>query len=111
MKKELIKAYTLKNAIAHDGKAMQGPVISSLFNEGLKRSEMSKYGKIISEIIKEINSLSLDEQKKQFEEVKDIVSERETREGLEELPDVSKKGVIMRFRPAPSGPLHVGHII
>ena len=40
-----------------------------------------------------------------------MVSEREVREGLEELPDVSKKGVIMRFRPAPSGPLHIGNII
>jgi glutamyl-tRNA synthetase len=105
-----IRAYALKNALAHEGKAMQGPVISSLFNEGLDRKEMGKYGKKISEIIMEVNALPLAQQEKEFEKVKNDVSEREQREGLEELPN-SEKGVIMRFRPAPSGPLHVGHLI
>ena len=36
------RAYALKNAIAHEGKAMQGPVISSLFIEGLKKDEIGK---------------------------------------------------------------------
>ena len=105
-----IRAYALKNAIAHDGTAMQGPVISSLFIEGLKREEVGKYAKKISEIIFEVNSCSLEEQKKEFEKLEKEVSERETQEGLDELPD-SEKGVTMRFRPAPSGPLHLGHII
>jgi glutamyl-tRNA synthetase len=105
-----IRAYALKNALAHDGTAMQGPVISSLFVEGLKREEVGKYAKKISEIIFEVNSCSLEEQKKEFEKLEKEVSERETHEGLDELPD-SEKGVTMRFRPAPSGPLHLGHII
>ncbi len=104
------RAYALKNALAHEGKAMQGPVISSLFIEGLKKDEVGKYAKKISEIIREINSLTPEQQKKEFEKLEDEVSERETHEGLDELPD-SEKGVTMRFRPAPSGPLHLGHII
>ena len=104
------KAYALKNALAHEGKSMQGPVISSLFNEGLKKEDMGKYGKKISEIIAEVNSLSFEQQKKEFEKFQDKVSERESREGLEELPN-PEKGVVMRFRPSPSGPLHIGHII
>ncbi len=104
------RAYALKNALAHEGKAMQGPVISSLFNEGLKKSDVGKYAKKISEIIMEVNSLSQEEKEKQFKKLEKEVSERQEREGLEELPD-SGKGVVMRFRPAPSGPLHIGHII
>jgi glutamyl-tRNA synthetase len=103
------RAYALKNAIAHDGKANQGSVISSLFHEGLKKDEVSKYIKIISKIVSEVNSLGLKEQEKEFENLQDKVSERKGREGLQELPNVGKKGVMMRFAPSPSGPLHIGH--
>jgi len=106
-----IKAYALKNALAHEGVAMQSPVISSLFNEGLKPGEVGKYAKKISEIILEVNSLSSEEQEKEFAKLEKKVHEREVREGLPEIPNVPKTGVVMRFRPAPSGPLHVGHII
>ena len=104
------RAYALKNALSHEGKATQGPVISALFNEGLKKTEVKKYVKKISKIINEINSLSIEEQKKEFEKLKDAVSKREVREGLPELPNVKKSGVIMRFSPSPSGRLHIGHI-
>lgn len=106
---EKARAYALKNALAHDGKAQVGAVISPLFIEGLKKDEVSKYAKEISKIVSEVNSLSLGEQQKEFEKLDFIVSERKGREGLEELPNVGKKGVIMRFAPSPSGPLHIGH--
>ena len=109
--REKIKAYALKNALHYNGKANQGAVISALFNEGLKKDEIKDYVKVISEIIKEVNSMTLEEQEKEFKKLADIVSEREIREGLSELPNVPKTGVVMRFRPAPSGPLHIGHII
>ncbi len=104
-------AYALKNAIHYKGKANQGAVISALFNEGLKKEDVKKYVKKISEIVNSVNKLSLVEQEKEYENFKEEVSQRETREGLEELPNVSKKGVVMRFRPAPSGPLHIGNMI
>jgi len=43
-----VRAYALKNAVAYGGKAMQGAVISALFNEGLKKNEVGKYVKKIS---------------------------------------------------------------
>ncbi|HPD81742.1 MAG TPA: glutamate--tRNA ligase family protein [Candidatus Pacearchaeota archaeon] len=105
------RAYALKNAVHYNGKANPGAVVSGLFAEGLKKEEMKEYGKKINEIVTSVNKLSLEEQKREYEKLQDIISEREHREGLEELPDVPKKGVVMRFRPAPSGPMHVGHII
>jgi glutamyl-tRNA synthetase len=105
-----IKAYALKNAISHEGKAQQGSVISSLFHEGLKPEDVKKYVKDISKVVNQINSLSVEEQQKEFEKLEKLTSERETREGLEELPE-AEKGVVMRFRPSPSGPLHVGHLV
>ena len=106
-----IKAYALKNAVHYDGKANPGSVVSALFNEGLEKSEVKSIMPQIQKTIQEISKLNLDEQKKEFEKIKKIISERESREGLEELPNVPKTGVVMRFRPAPSGPLHLGHII
>ena len=110
MKKELIRAYALKNAIHYNGKANQGAVISALFNEGLKKQDVKKYIKEISKIISEVNKLSLEKQKKEFEKLQKITSERKVREGLPELPN-AKKGVVMRISPAPSGPFHVGHAL
>ncbi len=107
---KLIRAYGLKNAISHDGVALQGPVISSLFHEGLEKKEAGKYAKKINEILLEINSLSKEEQEKEFKKLEKQVSEREVREGLPELPD-AKKGIVTRFAPAASGPMHLGHAI
>ncbi len=47
--KELVKkakAYALKNAIAYNGKAQQGAIISALFNEGLKKQDVKNILKI-----------------------------------------------------------------
>jgi len=96
-----IRAYVLKNAIHYEGKANSGSVISALFNEGLKKEEVKEIIPKIQKEIKEISKLSLEEQKKEFENLKEDVSERESREGLPELPNVPKTGVVMRFRPAP----------
>jgi len=111
-KKEIekkIKAYALKNALSYEGKAQSRAVISALFHEGLKKDEVKKYIKQISKIINEVNSLSTKEQEQKFEKLRGETSEREIREGLKELPDIPKSGVVMRIAPSPSGAMHIGH--
>jgi glutamyl-tRNA synthetase len=110
MEEKLIRAYALKNAISYGGKANPGAVVSALFNEGLKKEEVKKVIPKIQKVIKEISKLSLEEQEKEFEKLKEVVSERKVREGLPEIPNADD-GVVMRFAPSPSGAMHVGHAI
>src|SRR3989338_2210228 len=109
--KKEIWGYALKNSLAHDGIPSAGSVISALFNEGLKKQEIPELMPQINKIINKIKSKDIEWQKIEFKKFESRVSEREIREGLSELPNVPKTGVVMRFRPAPSGPLHIGHII
>jgi glutamyl-tRNA synthetase len=106
--KNIIKAYALKNSIAYKGKANPGAVVSGLFNEGLEKKDVKKIMPDIQEVIKEISKLSVSKQEKEFEKLKELVGEREEREGLPELPN-AEKGVVMRIAPSPSGALHVMH--
>ena len=105
------RAYALKNAISYEGEARIGAVISALFNDGLKRSDVKKYSKQINEIVSKVNELSPEEQKKEFKKLVKIISVRKAREGLPELPDAKKGKVIMRFAPSASGPFHIGHAL
>ena len=105
------RAYALKNAIAYEGKAKAGSVISSLFHEGLKPKEMKKYIKEINKIVSEVNKLSLEEQNAEFAKLEKETSHREGRKGLPELPGAKKGKVIMRFAPSASGPWHIGHAL
>jgi glutamyl-tRNA synthetase len=105
-----IRAYALKNAIHYEGRANPGAVLSGLFNEGLEKSSVKKIMPTINEIIKEVSKLSLKKQEKEFEKLKEFVSEREVREGLPELPN-AENGVVMRIAPSPSGAMHIGHAL
>jgi len=105
------RAYALKNALAHEGRAQTGSVVSALFNEGLKLGEVKKYVKEINKIVSSVNKLSLEQQKTEFENLEKLTSHREGREGLPELPRAKKGKVIMRFAPSASGPFHIGHAL
>ena len=108
---QIIKAHALKNAVEHDGKAQIGSVINALFNEGLQKEKIKEIMPHVTKIVNEVNALSIEEQQKEFDNHPHKIAQRPKREGLPELDHVGKKGVIMRFAPSPSGPLHLGHAI
>ncbi|MEM4605870.1 MAG: glutamate--tRNA ligase [Candidatus Pacearchaeota archaeon] len=111
MDKEVIKAYALKNAIEHYGKANKNAVLNSLFVEGLKKENIKDILPLIDEVVKEVNSKKIEEQKKEFGLYEGRIRKRKTR-GEDELPELPKAiegNVVMRLAPFPSGPLHIGN--
>jgi len=103
-----IRAYALKNAVEHNGKAQESSVISSLFHEGLKKEDVRRVIQDVKKIVSEINKLELEEQEKEFSKLEKETSSRPEREGLQELPDISKS-MVLRLAPYPSGALHIGN--
>lgn len=109
---EKILAYALKNASEHDGKAQSGAVLAPLFHEGLDKSEVRNIMPKINEIVKKVNAMSIEEQKSELEELEILISHRKERDGLPELEDVPKTGIITRFSPSSSASaFHIGHIL
>jgi glutamyl-tRNA synthetase len=111
--REKILAYSLENAISHDGKAIAGAVLPKLFQEGMKKENVKDIMPLINDIVKKVNSMNPDDQKKEYDMLSDLTikHEHKEREGLPELPNAEKGKVVMRHAPFPSGALHIGNAI
>lgn len=106
---DTIRAYAVENALKYNGKSNKNSILSCLFNEGLQKLEITNYLPTIEKIVNEVNSMGLDEQSKLYEELKDLVSRRNVRIGLPDLPNAKKGHVVMRMAPFPSGAIHIGN--
>ena len=107
----LIKIYTLYNAYRYDGKADKGAVMSKLLGEHPELRPVAKdMSNVVPNIIDEVNSLTLQEQRKLLESYAPELLEQKTSEGrkkgLPELPN--HENIVMRFAPNPNGPPTLG---
>ncbi|MEK6841033.1 MAG: glutamate--tRNA ligase family protein, partial [Nanoarchaeota archaeon] len=106
--KDLILKYALKNASEYNGKANFQAVLGKVLQEKPElKNNIKEVAKEINEIIKKVNSLSLDEQKSQLEKYS-FEEKQKKQHVLPELPNVKDK-VVTRIAPYPSGPLHIGN--
>ncbi len=113
--KRLLKGFALLNAVEHSGKAAVGPVMGKLMAE---RPDLKPYAReiarIAAEVVREVNSLTLNEQKRILEEeygwlLEKLKREKKVEKKLPPLPNAVEGRVVTRFAPNPDFVLHVGN--
>jgi glutamyl-tRNA synthetase len=111
--RELVRKAALLNAIQHDGKAQAGPIVGKIVGEKHElKTKVKELSGLISEVVEEVNSLSVEEQrriveKKWPEALKKERVEEERR--LPALPNADRYAqVVTRFSPNPDCVLHLG---
>jgi glutamyl-tRNA synthetase len=110
---ELVRKIALLNAVKHDGKAQTGPVIGTILGEKPEfRTKVKEISLLINKIVKEVNNLSKDEQKRIVQEKwpEALAKEKgEEEKRLPPLPNVDKYAqVVTRYSPNPDCVLHLG---
>jgi glutamyl-tRNA synthetase len=112
--RELVLKAALLNALQHGGKAQAGALVGRIIGEKQElKTKAKELSGLISKVVNEVNSLSVEEQKRRIEEKwpealkKEKVEEGEKR--LPPLPNADKyKQIVTRFSPNPDCVLHLG---
>jgi glutamyl-tRNA synthetase len=111
--RELVQKAALLNAIHHDGKAQAGPIIGKIVGEKQElKTKVKELSGLINEVVEEVNSLSIEEQKRIVEKKWPEALKKEKVEEEKRLPALPNANnyaqVVTRFSPNPDCVLHLG---
>ena len=112
--RELILKAALLNALRHDGKAQVGALVGKVIGQRRElKTKAKELSVLIGKIVSEVNSLTIDEQKKRVEEKwpkalkKEKIGDKEKQ--LPALPNAETyEQIVTRFSPNPDCVLHLG---
>jgi glutamyl-tRNA synthetase len=111
--RELVQKAALLNALQHGGKAQAGALVGRIIGEKQElKTKAKELSSLINKVVNEVNSFSVEEQKRRVEEKWPEALKKEKLEEEKRLPPLPNAGkyaqIVTRFSPNPDCVLHLG---